>query len=277
MVDYTLVVGVDRYHLEQLAWTWPTWRKHKPSLLDHPMLIFCDTKQIGMDDVRRVVDHPDLMVVEWNGVQHVEGDVEMPTDKWSDPQRYKMLSGFVHVPADHVNTKWWLKLDTDVVASGQDNWIDPSWFDGDPAIVCQPWGFTKPADQMLKLDRWVESNAERLRAMAERPPLNLAPAPGSDRVRHKRIISWCGFFSTALTSLAARWADATCGRRQLPVRSQDGLLWYVAIRLGLEVKRVQMKRLGWQHWSTMANVRAAAERALPSSCSCSKSEESSPC
>lgn len=258
MIDYTLVVGVDRYHLEQLAWTWPTWRKHKPSLLDHPMLIFSDRDSVDPDVVRGVVDHPDLVVVEWprqNWVDYEAGD-----DKWSDPQRYKMLAGFVHVPAEHVGTEYMLKLDTDVVATGQDDWIDDTWFNDDPVIVCQPWGFTKPADQMLKLDEWAKANEDKLGF--GNPPLNLAPNEGSDRVCHKRIISWCGFFHSGLVQLASRWAERTCGTGQLPVRSQDGYLWYVATRLRMPVRRAQMKSRGWQHWSTMFNVRRAAEEAM---------------
>lgn len=262
-MNCTLVVGVDGYHLDQLSWTWLTWKKNKPSLLKMPMLVFRDRDQVSEQDVLRVVDHPDLLVVEWPppGVVHAGG-----SDKWTDPQRYKMLSGFVHVPASRVKTDYWLKLDTDVVATGCDHWIDQGWFSGSPAIVCQPWGFTKPADQMIRLDEWAELNKEctgfRL------PPLKLAPREGSDRVRHKRIISWCGFFHTAITAAASRLAEMTVGRGQLPVPSQDGFLWYVAARLGTEVKRVQMKGLGWEHWSTMHNVAIASKRAMEGGMPC---------
>jgi len=257
MIDYTLVIGVDSYHLSQLSYTWPTWKRNKPSILKHPMLIFFDHCQVTPGQVRSVVDHPDLRLISWpNHNQSYEGG----NDKWTDPQRYKMLAGFVYVPAVHVNTEYWLKLDTDVVATGNDDWVDDRWFEGDPAIVAQPWGFTKPPDQMLKLDEWATKNGFNLRLTS--PPLNLIPKEGSDRVGHKRIISWCGFFSTSMTTTASCWAEWTCGVGKLPVPSQDGYLFYLAKRLGLEVKRVQMKKLGFEHWSTMFNVMQASVKAM---------------
>ena len=106
-MNCTLVVGVDGYHLDQLSWTWLTWKKNKPSLLKMPMLVFRDLDQVSEQDVLRVVDHPDLLVVEWPppGVVHAGG-----SDKWTDPQRYKMLSGFVHVPASRVKTDYWTPM-----------------------------------------------------------------------------------------------------------------------------------------------------------------------
>ena len=257
-VDYTLVVGVDDFHLRQLAVTWPTWKRHKPSLLKHPMLVFYDRDQVREEHVRAVVDHPGMTAVEWPrtpDVTYAGGD-----DKWSDPQRYKMLAGFVYVPAMRVSTRYWLKLDTDTVATGRDDWIDDEWFADSPAIVCQKWSFTKPPDQMLKLDEWAERS--EIPAFKGTAPLRLAPEPGWSRVRHKRIISWCGFFKTSMTEAAACAAVWSCGVGQLPVPSQDGFLWYWAARCELRIKRLDFKSRGWEHWSSNGNVRAAAERAM---------------
>ncbi|KKL21208.1 hypothetical protein LCGC14_2447740, partial [marine sediment metagenome] len=154
-VDYTLVCGVDAKHIRQLAWVWPTWKFHKPSLLNHPMIVFYDTSQVKEEEIRRVVDHPNLTIVPWppKGVTY-ERSME---GKFGDPQRYKMLAGFVYVPWRYVQTKYWLKLDVDTVATGQDDWIDEKWFENSPAIVAQPWGFTKPPDQMQMLDKWANT------------------------------------------------------------------------------------------------------------------------
>lgn len=260
MIDYTLVVGVDAHHLEQLAWTWPTWIRHKPSILQHPMVVFFDRAQISPNMVLSVVDpHPNLRLVMWpNHNQTYEGG----DDKWTDPQRYRMLAGFIHVPAVHIHTPYWLKIDTDTVATGIDSWIDEDWFKDDPAIVAQGWGFTKPPDQMLKLDAWVDGNSEVLNDLWNEPALEMVPNGIDDKLRHKRIISWCGFFRTEFTKKASVWAERTSGPGKLPVPSQDGFLWYVATRLGLPVKRVDMKSKGWEHWSTMHNVVLASKRSL---------------
>jgi hypothetical protein len=251
LIDFTSVVGVDAKHLAQLQMTWPTWKRHKPSLLNHRMLIFYDRDQVTPEAVRLVVDHPNMAMLPWpmRGVSY-----QLPnTTKWNNSQRYKMLAGFVHVPAIYCHTKYWLKLDTDVVATGNDGWIDRNWFAHTPAIVSHPWGFSKPADQMLILDDWANTHADVLPYFVN-PPLNLKPGMGDDKVRHPRIISWCAFFNLDFTRLAARMADNSAGRFALPVPSQDGYLWYVAQRMNLDILRIDMKSLGWEHWHTMANV-----------------------
>lgn len=116
MIDYTLVCGVDQRHLDQLCITWPTWKKYKPSLLQQPMVIFYDKNQVIERDIRAVVNHPDLMTIPWPLSETIYGDDK--NEKWTEPQRVKMITGFVFASALGVRTKYWLKLDTDVVASG---------------------------------------------------------------------------------------------------------------------------------------------------------------
>ncbi|GAG84583.1 unnamed protein product [marine sediment metagenome] len=255
MPDYTLVCGVDAKHIRQLAWVWPTWKLKKPSLLEHPMIVFYDWKQVKGEEITAVVDHPDLSLVPWppEGVVHDR----TTEDKWGDPQRYKMLAGFVYVPAEHVKTEYWLKLDVDTVATGQDDWIDEKWFENDPAIVAQSWGFTKPPDQMQVLDKW----ARTVLYLRCSKSLNLIPKEGSNRLGHKRIISWCGFFNTEF-SKECKYYALSVGYGYLPVPSQDGFMWFMAKRLGYDIVRTQMKSLGWEHWGTEYNIRQAVERVL---------------
>jgi len=259
MPDFTLVVGIDERHLRQLSWTWPTWKKHKPSLLSHDMLIFYDHEQVDEQAIRSIVDHPKLSLYPWPplGVtyQGVSGN------KWNDSQRYKMLSGFIHVPANAVNTKYLLKIDTDVVATGLDDWIDPDWFCNDPAIVSHPWTFTKPPDQMDKLDCWAESNRDMLPRFPA-GPLELHPQPGASRLGHGRIISFIGFFDLEFTRLCAEASSLTCGRYQLPVPSQDGFTFYMSQRLDRLVVRTNMRKLGFSQWSADYNVQKHSEEAM---------------
>jgi hypothetical protein len=254
--DYTLVVGVDRHHLKQLELVWPTWMKHKPSLLQHPLVVFYHYRQISEARVGAVVDHPNAKLVPWplEGLDY-GGD---GSDKWNDPQRAMMLSGFVYIPAMFVDTPYWLKLDTDVVATGNDDWIDLSWFEGDPAIVSHRWGFTKPANSMLLMDEWVGKNGH----LKGTKPLNLIPNEGWDRLNHKRIISWCGFFDAEWTREMAELTKKSNGRYELPIASQDGFMWYIATRMGKGVVRANMKAKGWEHWSTMKNVSRRAKEVM---------------
>ena len=259
--SYTLVVGVDAYHLRQLALVWPTWMRHKPDLLAVPFVIFHDHRQVTKEQVQAVVRHPGLKTVSWptSGLDCTEKG----NGKWDDPQRAKMLAGFVYVPALFVDTPYWLKLDTDVVATGTSDWIDPSWFDEGPAIVSHRWTFTKPADQMLQMDRWVAENSERLPDdIVRRPPLDLVPKKGWDRLSHNRIISWCGFFNTRWTFDMAKLTEKKGRRYELPIASQDGFFWYLATRMGKKIVRVNMKSRGWEHWSTWHNVERRAREVM---------------
>ena len=127
--DYTTVVGVDERHLKQLAMVWPTWKRHKPkTILEHPMVVFYDRFQVEIGQIKNVIDHPRLTTVSWppEGVGY-EGD---PNTKWYNPRRYMMLAGYVHVPRCVVKTPYWFKIDTDSVATGNDDWINPEWFEG---------------------------------------------------------------------------------------------------------------------------------------------------
>jgi len=261
MRDYTLVVGLDHRHLEQLYLTWPTWKRHKPSLLDHPMLIFYDHKEVDKEAILQLVDHPRLTLQKWPPMPtYYEGTDE---SKWENAQRHKMLTGFVYVGSS-VETDYWLKIDTDVVATGHDDWIDPEWFQGNPAIVSQGWHYTKPANQMLKLDEWVHAYKDDpfLTGWSKFPPLGLAPKPGDNKVKHKRIISWCAFFDSEFTSRCVEAASDTCGSFKMPVPSQDGFLWYMAMRGRFGVNRVEMRDRGWIQKNSMGNIRQAAMEAM---------------
>lgn len=261
-VDYTLVLGVDRRHLVQLSWTIQSWKQHKPSLWDVPWCVFYDHTQLTVGEVQSVVGRAENRTfVAWPA-EEVPYSGEKDGPKWQRPQRHKMLAGFLHVPAMAVHTPYWLKLDTDVVAYGQDDWIQGSWFDDQPAIVAHRWSFTKPGDQMVLLDQWVEANRESLFFLAQKAPLNIQPEPGSDRVGHRRIISWCGFFDTGITRYSAECATKTEGPYQMPVPSQDGFAWYIARRLELPILRTNMKALGWRQWSSDSNVKAGVLEAL---------------
>jgi hypothetical protein len=223
-----------------------------------PMVCFYDREQVEEEQVCEVLEgHPDLTTYPWPP----EGTVYEGSDsKWYNPQRYKMLSGFVYVPAYLVHTPFWLKIDTDVVAIGNDDWIKPEWFNSKNEIVAQAWPYTKPEDQFVRLDAWAKCYGQKLSILNEEIPVtekhpNLIPKPGSDLVKHKRVISWCAFFGQAFTRWAAEQAERTVGPYKLPVPSQDGYLWYIAERMGFGIVREDMKGRGFQHWSTNSNVR----------------------
>jgi hypothetical protein len=230
-LEFTTVVAIDESHIEELRFTWPTWERYRPEILDRPLLLICDgvRSREWWQNSLSFLPHGLSNVITWN-----------PS---TPSQREKMLSGLVLAPARHLETPWYLKLDTDTVALSRVAWIDDEWFQPDdhgrqPAFVTSPWCYIKPANAIERLDEWGDSIPE----LRSYPRLNIRAQPGAQLVKHPRIISWCFFGRTASLQQAA----AMCGDR-LPVPSHDTFLWYVAKRRGDFFRRVRMKQYGWAH------------------------------
>jgi len=262
-MDYTIVIGLDKAHLSQLQLVLPSWKKHKPSLFDNNFSIFHDDSVDGDELDEFLYNNFDAActINKWppEGVTY-EGD---PNDKWKNPQRAKMLSGFVHIAAQSVSTAYWLKVDTDVVATGNDDWVEDSWFENEPAIIAQKWGYTKPPMQMMELDNWANAHLDKLpNWIWQHPPLNLIPNPGSSLVKHERIAGWCGFYNTEFTKLCSEAAESIEGSGQLPVPSQDGFLFYMAKRGNFNIIRTNFKSRGWKLRSSMKAIKQAVEEAM---------------
>jgi hypothetical protein len=153
-----------------------------------------------------------------------------------------MLSAFVHGIADHCETEWYWKLDTDCAClENHDGFAVPSWFEGNHVYVSSKWGYTKPASRHRELMAWA----------ATAPELQGTPEPlttyneEKDRANHARIISYCMFGRTDFVQEVSRMSKPHGAF--IPGGSQDGLIWYVATRLGRPTLRVRMNRLGWGH------------------------------
>ena len=232
LADITLVLGLDAAHLEELRWTWPTWMRFKPELRAMPALVFYDPAEIVPGDVTFLREHPNLRALPW----------EMPA---AADQREKMITGFVHIPAREVQTPWYLKLDTDAVATGPGPWIKDEWFQPGrrgrmATMVSSKWSYSKPYDVISRLDAW----ADKVRRLRRYPGLNLMGSPERNRVRHRRIISWLFFCRTDWTREVAGWLGAD-GR--LPHPSQDTFLFYCAKRMRRRIVRERMSQYQWSH------------------------------
>lgn len=228
----TLVLGVDALHLEELRWVWPCWMKFRPELLQMPVIVFYDPAQVDPEQVTFLREHPNLRWVAWS----------MPS---AETQREAMISGWVHIPAREVQTKWYLKLDTDALATGPADWLQESWFARDaqgrePVFISSHWGYSKPRYVMDVLDDW----GDRHPRFSRHPRLNLPYSSASLHISHPRIISWFFIGRTDWTREAASW---TGKEGRLPFPSQDTFLFYCAARLGEHFVRTPMIRYGWRH------------------------------
>ena len=272
-MDYSLVLGIDKKHVDKLRLVAPTWFRHKPDLFTKKWIVFLDHgvdvgDVIGAMPWKHGLEHPvAINPMQWPRYPAAIADYIAADrgDKWYAAQRHKMLAGFVHTAAAMVQTDYWLKIDLDAVAMRQPDWIEPAWFKDEPAIVAPAWGYTKPPDQMEILDAWVAEHDNTVDCMSRfwgTAPLDLHPKPGAGSVRHPRIASWCAFFNTEFTRLCAGMATQTCGPDLMPVPSQDGFMWYVATRLGLPIVTANMKRRGWAVRNSTKSIRDLVQKAM---------------
>lgn len=259
MIDFTTVVALDRAHLEQWKITWPTWARHRPEILERPLVVIADAhpdtggNHAFWDRELRFL-HPlptgfQFLVHFWHAPFSLRSDLRNIT------QRERMLTSLVRVPPAVVKTPYWLKLDTDAIALRPADWCQDAWFEDDPVFASSPWGYAKPPDVIQRLDAWGDQHPE----LSRFPALGHRPEPGSDIVRYSRMISWCAWFRTDWTNWVASLSPPP---ERLPVPSQDTFTHYVAARAGHFWRAVKMKSHGWAHVRKDGTLRRLAAEAL---------------
>lgn len=228
-MNFTTCVAIDDEHCKELELSYPTWVKHKREILRNPLLLICDGDQHDQHQwiIRTSFIEQRLKIV----LAHIDGCAS---------QREKMLTALVHLPHLHVETDWYLKLDTDAVALDNSKWIHDNWFDNHTKFIASPWSYTKPANALDTLDEWANCHA----AFWNTKPMNVPHVKNARRVCCSRIISWLMFVKTSFSARCSRLAD---NRKRLPVPSQDTFLWYVAQRMELPYVTTRFKKLGWNH------------------------------
>jgi hypothetical protein len=234
MLDLTICAVVDDRTIEQLRGVVPTWRLYKPWLFELPWLVVCDLKSGNLPDWQQRLH--------WLRVPRV---TFRPWVFREDlPQRERMLTAWVREVPLHIKTRYWAKIDTDTIATGNHPWPEPEWFNGYPAIIAPPWSYTKPKppgdDWGAMLNQWA-SNCDLFDGTE---PLDLPPLGEDNKIHHPRVCGWCMLIQT---NFAFRFAQYVMNMPRLPVPSQDTFHWYCAERLGAGVMKVKMKRHGWDN------------------------------
>lgn len=232
--DFTTVVALDAAHLDSFAGVLPTWHRHRPELMSRPWLIICDGQGGDARRWRRQLCRlslPSYELAIWDWPNRDDTEFAGMT------QRERMLTSFVRVPPLMVTTPYWLKIDTDVVATERvEPFPDPEWFADMPVAVANPWGYTKPRHWIYNLEEW----ATTVPGLAECAPLRLPPLEqGGEVLRHKRIASAVCFVDT----IWSRLADDLCPGR-LPVPSQDTYYYYIAAKRRDLIRRLRFKSHG---------------------------------
>ena len=265
--DVTVVVGVDKRTIQQLLISYRTWQKHRPEMWRMPWLVFYDWSQpngLHGDDVRHVIRHQlglrNAHILRWPNP--LNSDYPLYAN-----QREKMLSGFVWVPPRHIETRWFVKIDTDVIAlrpMPMHDWLKAEWLaaynkEGDHYCwIGSPWGYTKPAHQPYDFDNW----ADTVSGLKDFPRLNIPWDSHCKRCPHPRMCSWLFFCNTDWSRMALQYVKQSCGYGRIPVPSQDGYHFLVAERRGDKYLRYKMKKLGWTNISNIAKLRIKAAEAM---------------
>jgi hypothetical protein len=232
----TVVVAVDDQHLNELQISLPTWIKYK-GFDRYPFLVIYDSNQLHPCDDRFEIFKN--LNVEYIGFK-------CPFDSY-ETQREKMLTALAVMPGLYIKTKWYLKIDTDCVATDDQKWYDESWLKKGYVFITNPWGSTRPSNAIELLDKWAVKKFPNIK------PLNLPYDPSAKKIKHQRIISWLFICDTEWSAEVGEYFNND-GIYKLPSISdteyrvsQDTILWYLAEIHKQKYKVFNFKDKGWKH------------------------------
>lgn len=240
--DFTTILAVDEKHQHELKYAWQTWEKNKPEITSAKVILIYDANEVDVNKnafIDFIVQRNNVKLLPWNP----------PVSLYKD-QRERMLTSFF--PAIKlVDTKWYLKIDTDCVAvNNNNNWLDREHYADDPVFVSSPWGYTKPNNTFDLMDEW----GDNFDLLNKFPRLNLPYDKSSELVRHDRIISFVYFGLTEWTKQMMTMCEQG-DNFKLPFPSQDTFMWYCAARRKEYFKRLKYKNFGFEHWHSFGNIK----------------------
>lgn len=245
----TVVLVVDEKTLGQAYYSIPTWFKNRRLMWSMPWVVVYDSRALSSSRVETLADNfmlPSPTFVPWH--------------RDYDNQREKMLSAWVHAPPRAVETKWWMKVDTDVVARPCDQWIDDAWFlpdeNGNYAeYIASSWNYTKAKGGGGAALEWCDSLEDWGDQFPWGPRLNLHEHinEAGDKIYYKRMCSYVSYYLAEASKDLADKCDW-----KLPVPSQDTVVWYYTERRGARCIRSKQKAKGWLSISNTKNMQKAA-------------------
>lgn len=254
-LDMTVVVGIDAKTIQQFAISHQTWWRYRPEMWLMPWVVFYDREQLEYWPTKK-------WLIEQAGLP--ESGLELvpwPPPNYAVPyssQREKMLAGHVYVPAGWVSTAWYLKIDTDCIASRVADWMPADWFGGESVVVAPRWHYTKGVGFLDRLENW----GDKVPELAQYPRMNIPHKPGQLRVGHSRFCSWLSFYRASFARQVAVQCRRACGEYRLPVPSQDTTHWYSAARMGLAMRIENMKARGWSNHSRLEELARVASEVM---------------
>jgi hypothetical protein len=253
----SLLVAVDDHYLDKLVTTYPTWIACHPEILNMPHLLVYDSLQVRSTDPRfaQLSEMAERLALSSNRLPPPEWRLVPWVQPEAESQRERMLTGLIRC-CSAVQTPWYLKLDADTFANARTGFYFDRWFRQNPVFIASPWGYTKPADSLDRLDAWASTVPELRDGQAiERQVVLKDGLPW--KVNHRRMASWVMFGRTDWTV----WASGLCKGR-LPFPSQDTYLSYLAVRTAAPWLTVKFRHFGWEHCKNPGGLRAACAGVL---------------
>lgn len=257
----SLFVAVDAYYLDKLCLTYPTWVNCHPEIIRMPHVFVLDSLQVSALDPRwgKIVRareeaaarngvslrNTELRMIPW-AMDHAGGIIS---------QREEMLTGLIRC-AKEVKTPWYLKLDADTLATEKTGFYYDKWFKGNPCYISSPWGYTRPAGTVAKMNDWARGVPE----FQGTPEVTFTPQGEGPRSKdkHARMASWIMFGNTKWTA----WASGLCTDDRLPFPSQDTYLSYVQARTSAPWVGNNFRRTGFDHAKSMDALTAGCQHTM---------------
>lgn len=209
--DVTIVSACDPYYVEILKWTFPNWIKYK-HIDKYPVIIFINSIELN-DSRLDFLRLPNVQLIPWSK----EKDLDNVTD-----HREEMLSAFFIGAARYVKTDYWLKLDSDSIATDNREFITPAM--KQYSIFSHRWGYSRP-DHIRALDSWVLTCPKHRRKLALSKPMIEQGRIEGRRFYHnsKRFISYICLQKTRFT----RFCVGLFKERRMPCSSQDTTAYFL--------------------------------------------------
>ncbi len=227
----TLVVGLLAEDVEIWQRTWPTWLEHKSFIHDLPLVLLYDPSiDLAQPALRFLRERSRVKCV--------------PLDlKNGETAARRLPAALVKTTPEHVATAWYLQLDPRAIATNQDRWIYPHWFEEKkneqlPVFITCPWTYVRPANTIERLNDW----ADRIPGLSKYPRVNIPFDTSQKRLEYDTINSWCFLASTGWTREIATFTPDV-----LPCPAHSTYVHYCALRRGEHFIREQIKHFGWDH------------------------------
>lgn len=261
---FTTIVAIDKTHLEELRLSWPTWERNAPECIRYMLVIHDDMSanesifpsQLDPDAPDGIGFMTNSRLVQSGAVVSASSllPAGFPRDPNATTQRERMLTALAMAPK-LVQMSYYLKLDTDTIATKSGRSVADSWFayqDKPPAIIAPRWGYTKPGHWLDSLDRWADEVAPGNEKPKRESSGGVAKSP--------RIISYAMF---GRTDFAKSMIELIEKRGRLPVPSQDTFSWYAASLFREPIVRLNPSASCWRHYGGNLNrLKLAAAEAV---------------